>query len=100
MLNGLFLVRTKDAAKGAYVLSMVVQKQPIHHLFEQLDNGVYLVNGQRFGNFITLADLVKSMRSPSFVINYSLHMPHIVNDLQKADMDATAGQAHHHQHGE
>ena len=109
MQPGLFLVRTKDAIKGAFVLSMVVQVThavasilvhtrqglPIHHMLEQLDNGIYIVNGQRFGNCVTLADLIKTMRSPSLaagtVIAPSLHWQRRV--------DAAAGQAHHAQHG-
>ena len=72
MSNGLFLVRTKDAAKGAYVLSMVVQRQPIHHLLERDESSAYLVNGQQFGSYEVIADLIKAMRVPSFVLNFDL----------------------------
>ena len=73
MINGLFLVRVKDASKGAFVLSMVVQRQPIHHLLEMTEEGIYLVNGKTFGNFALLPDLIKAMRIPSFVGNRTMN---------------------------
>ena len=97
MQNGLFLVRTKDSSKGAYVLSMVLMTQPIHHLLEKSDSGVYLVNGQPFGSFTQVADLIKSMRSPSFVAPAAdARSTHILQGV----LDTAADQAHHTKHGQ
>eukprot|EP00042_Codosiga_hollandica_P047219 m.509319 g.509319 ORF g.509319 m.509319 type:complete len:381 (+) comp57400_c0_seq3:3-1145(+) len=63
---GLFLVRVKDASKGAYVLSMVVGAgQTIHHLLERAPGGNYLLNGQPWRHHTTLVELIHEMRTPA-----------------------------------
>lgn len=62
--EGLFLVRTKDAAAGVFALSLLVRGQPVHHLLERTADG-FAINSQPFRGCPTLMHLVHGLRQKS-----------------------------------
>ena len=63
--NGRFLVRERAGYQGEYVLSLVYQGVPTHHLITRnSDNGIYTVNRKMFGSPRSLREVIDILHQP------------------------------------